>query len=267
MPHIDANGVEIYYEEQGDGAETILFAHGLLWSGQMFEQQIECLKDRYRCIAFDFRGQGRTEITQDGYDMDTLTEDVHRLIERLDCGPVHFAGLSMGGFIGMRLAIRKPELLRSLILLETTADPEENVEPYKKLNMIARWFGLGIVAKKVMPIMFGQKFLNDPARADERAMWKKRMTANHKIGITKAVDGVIYREGVYHQIDRIKCPTLIIVGDQDVATEPEKSERMHAKINGSKLVVIPGAGHSSTIEEPTGINEALEEFLSSLGES
>lgn len=264
MPHINANGVEVHYEEHGSGPETIVFAHGLLWSGEMFEAQVEALKDRYRCITFDFRGQGRTEITEDGYDMDTLTEDATRLIKKLDCAPCHFAGLSMGGFVGMRLAIRRPELLRSLVLLETTADPEPNVRPYKRLNSIARWFGLGMVASKVMPIMFGQKFLNDPERKQERELWKKRLIANHKVGITRAVEGVIYRDGVYHQIERIKCPTLIIVGDQDVATEPEKSKRMHEKIADSKLVIVPGAGHSSTIEEPEAVNAALSEFLGSL---
>ena len=264
MPKANINGVKLYYEEHGSGDETILFAHGLLWSGAMFAAQVEQLKDRYRCVTFDFRGQGQSEITDDGYDMDTLTQDALALIKHLDCGACHFAGLSMGGFIGMRIAVRNPELIKSLILMETTADPEPNVKPYKKLNMIARWFGLGMVANKVMPIMFGQKFLNDPGRAKEREHWKRVMIANHKIGITRAVDGVIYRDGIYDQIDKISAPTLIIVGDQDVATEPEKSERMHAKIPNSQLVMIEGAGHSSTIEEPDQVNAALEVFLNSL---
>jgi len=264
MPHANINNANIYYEIQGDGPETILFAHGLIWSGAMFAHQVEQFQNRYRCITFDFRGQGQSEVTQTGYDMETLTNDAVALIEHLGCAPVHFAGLSMGGFIGMRLAIRYPDLLSSLMLLETTSEPEENVKPYQRLNTIARMFGLGIVANKVMPIMFGQKFLTDPARADEREHWKRVLSANHKKGITRAVDGVIYREGIDDQIEGIRHPTLIIVGDQDTATEPEKSERMHAKIPNSQLVVINGAGHSSTIEEPEQVNRALDEFLNSL---
>jgi pimeloyl-ACP methyl ester carboxylesterase len=214
MPDIHVNGATIHYEEHGAGPETIVFAHGLLWSGRMFDYQVNALKDQYRCITFDFRGQGRSEVTASGYDMDTLTEDAAALIEALRAAPCHFVGLSMGGFVGMRLAIRRPELIRSLILLETSADPEprENVGRYRLLNFIARWLGLQLVADQVMPIMFGKKFLSDPNRAQERAMWRERMIGNHRIGISRAVQGVIDREGVYDQIDRITAPTVIIVG-------------------------------------------------------
>ena len=266
MPTIVVNGVNLYYEEQGAGPETILFAHGLLWSGRMFEQQVAALKDRYRCIRFDFRGQGRSEITQTGYDMDSLTEDAAALIEALDCKPCHFLGLSMGGFVGLRLAIRQPQLLKSLLLLNTTADPEpkENLGRFKRMNFIARWLGIRWVAGRVMPIMFGQKFLTDPGRVEERRHWHQSLLANHKIGTSRAVAGVYSRLGVADQLDRITVPTLIIAGEQDEATVPAKSERMQQRIQGSKLVVIKGAGHSSTIEEPQAVNRAVEDFLSSL---
>ncbi|HMB91441.1 MAG TPA: alpha/beta hydrolase [Rhodothermales bacterium] len=263
MPTMRVNGAEIYYEEQGTGSETIVFAHGLLWSGAMFASQVRAFQDHYRCITFDFRGQGRSEVTAAGYDMDTLTEDAAALIETLDCAPCHFLGLSMGGFVGLRLALHYPGLLKSLMLLETSADPEPNQKKYRLLNFIARWFGLRPVASRVMPIMFGEKFLNDPARAKEQVAWRQRLIANHRIGITRATEGVIYREGVYEMLDQIKTPTLIVVGDQDVATVPAKSERMHERIPGSQLVIIPGAGHTSTVEEPEAVNTALRAFLSS----
>jgi 3-oxoadipate enol-lactonase len=169
----------------------------------------------------------------------------------------------MGGFVGMRLAIRRPSLLKSLMLLETSADPEpqENIGRYRLLNFIARWFGLRLVADRVMPLMFGEEFLSDPGRRDQKHEWRERMIANHRIGITRAANGVISRAGVHDQLDRITIPTLIVVGDQDVATVPAKAERMHARIRGSRLVVIPGAGHTSTVEEPGAVNAAVEEFL------
>jgi pimeloyl-ACP methyl ester carboxylesterase len=256
----------LYYELHGAGPETIVFAHGLLWSGSMFEDQVNALQDRYRCVTFDFRGQGQSEVTKDGYDMDTLSVDAAGLIEALGCAPCHFAGLSMGGFIAMRLGIRRPELVRSLILLETSADPEpeENVGKYRQLNLIARWLSIGLVAKPIMKIMFGRKFLSDPTRAALREQWRRRLLANHRVGITRAVEGVITRQGVHDQLDKIQAPTLIIVGDQDVATAPAKAERIHARIPGSKLVVIPGAGHTSSVEEPEAVNAAIEQFLGGL---
>lgn len=266
MPTASVNGAEIYYEEHGRGPETIVFAHGLLWSGHMFHKQVAALQDRYRCVTFDFRGQGRSEVTASGYDMDTLTEDAAALISSLEYDPCHFAGLSMGGFVGMRLALRHPELLKSLILMETTADPEpqENIGPYRRLNFVARWFGMGLVASRVMPIMFGQKFLNDSERADEKAEWRRYMIRNHRVGMSRAVKGVIDRDGIYGQLDEIKKPTLILVGDQDVATVPHKSERIHGRIEGSQMKVIPGAGHTASIEEPEAVTGAIEQFLAEL---
>jgi len=232
----------------------------------MFDQQVAALQDRYRCIRFDFRGQGRSEITDTGYDMDTLTEDAAALIQTLDCKPCHFLGLSMGGFIGLRLAIHRPQLLKSLLLLNTTADPEpkENIGRFRTMNFIARWLGIRWVAGRVMPIMFGQKFLTDPGRVEERRHWHQSLLANHKIGTSRAVAGVFKRQGVTDQLDRITVPTLIIAGNQDLATVPAKSEQMQQGIRGSKLVVIPGTGHSSTIEDPQAVNQALQGFLNSL---
>jgi 3-oxoadipate enol-lactonase len=113
MPRITINGADLFYETQGSGPETIVFAHGLLWSGRMFDHQVGALKNRFRCITFDFRGQGKSGVTKTGYDMDSLTEDAAGLIEALQCAPCHFLGLSMGGFVGMRLAIRHPGWIKT----------------------------------------------------------------------------------------------------------------------------------------------------------
>src|SRR5258708_29890600 len=212
---IRVNGAELYYEEQGTGSETIFFSHGLLWSCRMFDDHISMLKDRYRCIAFDHRGQGQSEVTRGGYDMETLSEDAAALIEALGGAPCHFLGLSMGGFVGVRLAARRPELLKSLMLLETSAGPEprENRAKYQQLNFIARWVSLGFVSKQVMKVMFGQKFLNDPARAKLRREWQQRLVHNHRKGITRATTGVITRQDVYEETSTIHVPTICLLRD------------------------------------------------------
>jgi pimeloyl-ACP methyl ester carboxylesterase len=264
MPRIRIDGVELYYEEHGHGAETIVFAHGLLWSGRMFDAQVRALCNTYRCITFDFRGHGRSEVAKQGYDMDRLTTDAARLIEALDCSPCHFIGLSMGGFVAMRLAIRRPELLRSLVLLNTSADPEPTARAkrYRRTALVARWFGLSIVAHRAMPVMFGPKFLGDPDRAELRRKWRAELLSNHRMGVTRAVRGVIDRCGVHDQLDRITVPTLVVVGERDVATPPEAGQRIHDGIRQSYLVSIPNAGHTSTVEEPEAVNSAMTGFLS-----
>jgi pimeloyl-ACP methyl ester carboxylesterase len=266
MPNVTVNGATLWYEEQGSGPETIVFAHGLLWSGRMFDAQVAALKDRYRCVTFDFRGQGRSGVTAGAYDMDTLSDDAAELIERLGCAPCHFVGLSMGGFIGMRLAARRPELVRSLVLMETSAEPEpaENVPRYRAMGRVVGLLGklgMRLVMPRVMRIMFGRKFLEDPAREADRRLWRERGMANDRRGIVRALQGVIDRRPVLDELPKITCPTLVMVGDQDVATVPEKAERIRAAIRGARLVIIPGAGHTSSVEEPAFVNRVLGEFL------
>jgi pimeloyl-ACP methyl ester carboxylesterase len=267
MSYAKVNGHNLYFEEHGSGAQTIVFAHGLLWSGRMFEAQVNALKGRYRCITFDFPGQGRSEVTARGYDMDSLAADVAILLKDLNATPCHFAGLSMGGFVAMRMGIHYPELVRSLILMETSADPEppENIPKYKLLGLISRWLSVRLIAGRTMQIMFGQTFLNDPARQEQREQWRGYLLANNQTGIARALRGVIEREGVYEKLGKIQVPTLVIVGEQDVATVPAKAERIQAAIPGARLVRIPNAGHTSTVEEPGAVTRAIEDFLVGVG--
>src|SRR5580765_1064358 len=125
MPTIHVNGVDLFYKESGSGPETIVFSHGLFMDHSMFEPQRAAFDKQYRVIAYDHRAQGQSQDPGRGYDMDTLSEDAAALIQALKAAPCHFAGLSMGGFVGMRLGSRHPELVRTLTLMNTTATKEK----------------------------------------------------------------------------------------------------------------------------------------------
>jgi pimeloyl-ACP methyl ester carboxylesterase len=111
-----------------------------------------------------------------------------------------------------------------------------------------------------MSLMFGRTFLEDPSRAAERAEWEGRLRENRR-DIWRAVNGVLYRRGVYEELARVKTPTLVLVGSEDVATVPARAERIHEALAGSKLVKLPRGGHTSTVEEPELLNAALVGFL------
>ncbi|MBM3556385.1 MAG: alpha/beta fold hydrolase [Alphaproteobacteria bacterium] len=263
MPKLDVSGGQIHFDEQGAGPATMVFSHGLLFDNRMFEPQLAHFSGRYRCIAYDHRGQGQSAVpSARTIEIETLFEDAVALIEKTGAAPCHFVGLSMGGFVGLRLAARRPELLRSLILLGTSADPEpeENKPRYRKLNWIAKWFGVGVVVDRVMPILFGQSFLRDPRRAAEKAEYRGRLAALPR-SIHKAVNGVIDRRGVFEELDRTQVPTLILVGEEDVATIPLKSERLHRQVARSNLIRLPHCGHTSSLEQPAAVNQAIEQFL------
>lgn len=266
MPHLTTNGVSFFYEDTGGAGAAIVFSHGLLMSSRMFAGQIAALKDRYRCVAYDHRGQGQSSDPGGrSHDMDTCFRDAVAVIEGLDARPCHFVGLSMGGFVGMRLAARRPDLLYSLSLLETSAEPEaaENVPKYKTLAFVTNLFGTRMVVDRVMPILFGRSFMTDPAMAQARAAWREEIASRPR-SIVRAVRGVIEREGVMDEITSIRLPTLVMVGEEDTATPPPKARRIHEHIPGSRLARIAAAGHSSTVEQPAEVSRVLSDFLSTL---
>lgn len=264
MPNVKINDVELFCEERGAGAETIVFAHGLLLSARMFEPQIEALSKTRRCIAYDARTHGRSQITKRGLDLDTQADDAIALIERLDAAPCHFVGLSMGGFVGLRVALRRPDLLRSLILLDTSANAEPQIWKFRLMGKIARWLSPKLVLGNLFRSLFGSAFLRDPARAEEREFWRGQMLANDIDAMSVCIREVVGRRPLIDDIHRIELPALIAVGEDDRVTPPQQSRRMHERIAGSKLVTLPGTGHVSSVESPQLVTRAIEQFLAEL---
>lgn len=263
MPKVRVNGVSLHYEVVGKGKETIVFSHGLLFDNTMFHNQIAFLKSRYKCISYDHRGQGKSELTKDGYDIDNISKDALGLMDALHIESFHFIGSAMGGFVGMRLAARHPKRIKSLVLLETSANVETHTSRYNLLVWGVRLFGVKLFVKSTMNILFGEKFLKDSTRTEEREKWKTFLRG-HKKNILRAAKGVLSRNAIFDELPHINCPTLVIVGDQDVATEPIESQKIHKKIAHSQYVVIGGTGHSSAIEEPEQVNQVIDGFLKTL---
>src|SRR5262249_52040287 len=213
------------------------------------------VRGRYRCLAAGPRGQGQSAADhRDCIGLELVWQDAVQLIEARVQGPVHFCGLSMGGFVAMRVAARRPDLVRSLILLETSIDPEPtaNVGRYRLLTNIYRRIGPRVVRKQAAQIMLGKSILADKTRRAEVDRYVQ--ITSRRRDIWKAVNGVIDRAGISsEELARIRARTLVVVGDEDVATPRAKAERIVAAIAGAKLVTIPRAGHSSTVEEPVAV--------------
>lgn len=262
MPTAAANAVDLNYIESGNGAHSVVFAHGLLLDHQMFEAQRHALEGRYRVIAYDHRGQGESAPAGSGYDMDSLTEDAVDLIRATQSAPCHFVGLSMGGFVGMRLAARYPELVRSLTLLNTSAsaEPLSRRIRYRAMQAVVALFGPGPLLSQVLPVMFGQSFRNDPARRAELTRWVHHVQSLPR-RIVGPVGGVISRPGIIEELKYIRCPTLVISGDEDHTTPPAEADRIVAEIAGARLVRLPQCGHTSSIEAPAAVSAAIANFL------
>jgi pimeloyl-ACP methyl ester carboxylesterase len=130
------------------------------------------------------------------------------------------------------------------------------------LNLVVRTVGPRLVRKRVGAIMLGRSILADASRRTERDCYIDLMS--RRKDIWRAVNGVVDRAGIHDELARIHVPTVILVGDEDVATPRAKAERIVAGITGATLVQIPRAGHSSTVEEPHAVTAAIDAFLTSL---
>jgi pimeloyl-ACP methyl ester carboxylesterase len=263
MPRLSINGCQYYYEDVGTGPETVVFGHGFLMTHRMWEHQVEALRDRYRCIAFDWRGQGWSEVTKSGYSVLELCEDLVELVERLDTGPVHYVGLSMGGFVGFRLLLRDPDWLQSATLIDTQADAETGSSRlrYEAMLLIARTIGYEPVIDRTLQMMFGPAFLNNPNNEQAIERWRGIATSNSRVGVYRAGQAIFQRPNVLPLLGAIRTPTLLMTGSDDTPTPVDAARRAQQAIPKAELTVIPAAGHSSPIERPEAVTERLESFI------
>lgn len=268
---IDVNGVPIGYTDTGDpngrsDSPVIVFAHSLLFGSWMFRAQIDVLREHYRCIGIDWRGQGGTQPTRDGYDMDTLTADAVGLIRALRLAPVHWVGIGMGGFIGQRVAARHGELVRSLTLLSTSAGAQDRskIGRYTRLTWAVRFFGVDLVRDKVAKLLFGPAFLADPAAADIIAEWAERLDRIDSAGTRKAIRGAIGRAPADPELTAITAPTLVAVGVDDAVTPIADAWRLTELIPEARFEVIENAGHCCVLEQPGVVTALVQSFLADI---
>jgi pimeloyl-ACP methyl ester carboxylesterase len=266
MPTIEVNGVPYGYVDEGSGP-LVLFGHGLLANREMFRAQIDALKDRYRCVSIDWPGHGESGWRAGGFSFDDLAEDAAALVGLLGGAPAVLVGLSQGGMVFMRLAYRFPEIVRGLVLLDTTAGPEnaESRPAYEQLAVMMRDGDEAARAQAVAAaslVLFGERWRT--ARPDLLAFEQQEMLRIPRDGGYLAARAVFDRDDVHARVGGIAAPTLVLTGEDDVATPPELGRRLAEAIPGARFELIPAAGHHAPIENPAAVTAELELFLANL---
>jgi 3-oxoadipate enol-lactonase len=255
-----ANGITQQYALEGpDDAPVVTMSHSLAANLSLWDAQAAALVPRYRVLRYDIRGHGGTDVPPAPYTLEQMADDLHALLVALGIASTHFVGLSMGGLIGMTTALKYPRAIRSLVLADTTASYGPERKPmWDDRIAVAEANGIEPLLDRTMETWFTAPFR--AARPDVIARIRAMLAPTDVVGYVGAIQAIGYGD-LREEIRAIRCPTLILVGEEDRGTDLTMARTMHERIRGSELVVIPKAAHCSCVEAPEAFNRALLTFL------
>jgi 3-oxoadipate enol-lactonase len=256
---VKINGIEINYEIEGDNGPWVVMSHSLACSLHMWDEQAALLRKRYRVLRFDTRGHGASDAPAGAYSQDQLADDLKGLMDALQVRQPHFVGLSLGGMIGMTYALKYPGALRSLALCDTTSRIPAEAKPiWEGRIKTAQEQGMEPLVEPTL-----QRWFTEPFRKLRPDMMKRvgELIRNTPVAGYVGCCHAISKLDLTDKLGGIRCPTIIIVGDQDVGTPVPMSEAIHKAIPGSQLVIVKDASHLSNLEQPEAFNSALDRFL------
>ena len=256
-------GTEMAFDDAGGGAALVLL-HGFPFDRSMWRGQAEALGGEFRVVAPDLRGLGETPPGDGRVTIEGMADDVAALLDELGLERVALGGLSMGGYVAFEFFRKFPERVRALVLADTRpqADDDEGRRAREESALRALNEGMSPIVDSMLPKLLSNG--TREGRADLAEGVREMMLATSPEGAAAALRAMAARRDQTELLPSIKVPTLIIVGGEDSITPPTDAEAMRAKIEGSRLVVVGGAGHLSNVERPEEFNRALGDFLRGL---
>lgn len=257
MSYFEHDGCQLHYEDYGRGMPVVL-VHGLGSSIRDWEYQIPALASRYRVVALDVRGHGRSDKPRERYSIATFSEDLVALIDHLGLVDVHLVGISMGGMIGFQLAVDHPDLLRSLTIVNSGPEVKART-PGDYWQIAKRWSLSRMLSLEQIAKGLGRLLFPLPEQADLRRKVEERWPQNDKRAYLAALDAII-GWGVRERLRRIQCPTLVVTADRDY-TPVALKEAYVKELPAARLVVIENSRHATPLDQPERFNTTLLDFL------
>lgn len=276
---VTVNGTGLRVEEAGAGDRVVVCSPALFTNRQLFEPLVDALAADHRVVRYDHRGQGDSGFglpqPPERLGVEGLYDDALALLDRLGIERCDWVGASVGGFVGLRLAARHPERIRSLVLIGLSLDPlrPSDLRQVDLLVGVVRAtrrlgpVGAAVrrrVTGRVMRTMLGPTFMTDPARADDRERWRARFAAQvvpEGAPVLRAVFG--HPGNPPELLAAVRAPTLVVMGDEDPGALPEV-RRAERTIPDARAVTIAHAGHMVLVEQPEAGTATVVDFLRSV---
>lgn len=246
--------VDVHHDLLGpDDAPTVVLSNSLGSTPAMWDAQLPVLAEHLRVVRYDHRGHGGSPVPPGPYELADLGADVLALLDRLDLERVHWCGLSLGGMVGIWLAINAPERIDRLVLCCTSArlGPPEM---WAERAAMVRAQGLEVLADAGIGRWLTPGFMerHPDVVAAVRAMFVSTPVEGYA-----ACCGVIERMDLLPHLARIRAPTLVIAADDDPATPPEHGERIVAEVPSARLEIVHDSRHMATIEQPRAMTDLI----------
>jgi 3-oxoadipate enol-lactonase len=254
--------IELQYVEHGiGGAGPVVLLHGFPLVGTMWDELVPALADCYHLIVPDLRGHGASEVTPGPYYVDQHARDVLALLDRLDIRQAAVVGLSMGGYVVMHLLQQAPDRTLAVVLADTRApgDDEPRRQGRAAQAEVIRRDGLHAFADIVLPRMFSAAAFD--GRPDLVDRFRQIIVGQKPESVIAGLEGLAARPSMVDALRAVRCPTLVIVGSEDVTTTPEDADEFASVIHGSELLVVEDVGHMANWEAPEAFNRAVRDFL------
>lgn len=257
MPYLSADDIRLYYEEAGDG-DPLLFLHGLGSSTRDWFAQAPHFAEHYRVIRMDLRGHGRSEHPRGPYDITEFSRDVAVCLRRLDAGPAHIVGLSMGGMVSLQLAADALDLVRSLTIVNSMADARLHTW-YDVWFYLSRRFAVHLLGMRRVGRIIAHRLFVKPDQEELRREFIKRWATNDRRAYLWSIDAIM-GWSVEHRLSEITAPTLVVSSEDDY-TPVSVHRRLAAQLPNAEHRVVKDARHALPVEKPEVFNALLEEFL------
>lgn len=260
MPILRLGGIELNYQISGEG-NPLLMIHGLGSSGRDWELQVDHFALHYRVITFDLRGHGKSSKSPGPYSIELFAEDTVKLLTALESTPAHILGISLGGMVGFQLGISHPEVVRSLVVVNSTPD----LVPKSLLDHLwiwQRYLIIRLMGMKKLGEVLGNRFFPKPEHEELKEIFIQRWEENHEPSYLEALKAVV-GWSVINQLGEISAPTLVIGADGDYFPTEDKKEYVR-RIPRGKLEIIEDARHALPAEKPEDFNRLVFEFLKEL---
>jgi pimeloyl-ACP methyl ester carboxylesterase len=227
----------------------------------MWEPQLSLAEGGWRIIAPQLRGMDGAESDPPAESMDDYAADIVDLLEALGIEDAVVAGLSLGGYVTFALFRRAPRFFRAMVLADTRpqADTLEGREGRKRMLALLEAGGPSAVADEMLPKLLGETTRQQQPEVAERV--RALIQSSSRQAIAGMITALMTRADSTPLLRTIHCPTLIVVGDEDVITPPALSRDMQQAIARSELVLLPGVGHLANLEQPATFNSAIARFL------